>query len=615
MARIILIPLALILLLVVAAALLIPLFVDEDKILALAADTLQEQTGATLTVNGDTSLSLFPVLGVSLTDAAITLPEKSRPDARVRSLQIGVQILPLLSGRVEIDTFSLDGLSARIESEAEQKALDTSTLSDRELDNFYAQRRQSLAAAGEAAGTEFALAVPLALNVNRLAITDAEIELVDAQGSAPSIIKITSLRASDLNLDGRAMPLAMALQVKGDQAVDVHLKGDILFAQQEQIASLDKLAITIAGATAQPLELLASGPIDLPRRIADLQLKLTTGATKGSGKLRYANFESPQIDSTLHLNLLDPALLALAGPEAAGAADSSGGDGDAPLPLDAIRTIDTRAVLTIDEVRSGGHTIENVQARLRAVDGVVRLEKLSGDLYGGQLDARATFNGKHNTATLDTSGSVSNLDIARTLAAAESEAQVRGKAGLHWQLRSRGRTANELTAALNGPIKLDTDAVELQGTSVEKTLCQAVALTNKEKLTTVFPATTRFKTVAASIQLADGKARLQPLQAELNDVALTGNGKFNLMTEEFSATFKARLSPGLEELDHACRVSKRLVAIDWPVNCSGNVNTEPSNWCRVDTEQIITDLTVNEGKRKLEKEASKLLNKLFKKSD
>jgi AsmA protein len=58
-------------------------------------------------------------------------------------------------------------------------------------------------------------------------------------------------------------------------------------------------------------------------------------------------------------------------------------------------------------------------------------------------------------------------------------------------------------------------------------------------------------------------------------------------------------------------VSKRLTAIDWPVECAGSVGTEPGKWCRVDAEKILQDLTVNEGREKLEKKAGKLLDKLF----
>ena len=190
-----------------------------------------------------------------------------------------------------------------------------------------------------------------------------------------------------------------------------------------------------------------------------------------------------------------------------------------------------------------------------------------------------------------------------------------GTATAPWQLHSRGRTTNELTTALNGPVNLTTEDVVLRGTSVEKLLCQAVALTNKEQLTATFEENTRFETLTATIQIADGQADLSPLQATLPHVTLTGNGRLDLLTQDFDSTFKARLLPELEQLDNACRVSKRLTSIDWPVNCSGDIRSEPAKWCRVDTTQILQDLTVNEGKDKLKKKASKLFNKLFNNDD
>jgi uncharacterized protein involved in outer membrane biogenesis len=348
--------------------------------------------------------------------------------------------------------------------------------------------------------------------------------------------------------------------------------------------------------------------------VADLQLALELGETKGSGSLRYAGFESPQIDTSLQLNLLDPALFALAGPEAAAAAsgDTPSTSGDEPLPLDAIRLIDTRADLRIDKARFDAHTVSDMRVKLRAVDGVIQITSLTGDLHGGKLDLQATFNGKHNTAKLKTAGSLTAMDIASALAAVESDPILTGTAGLNWQLHSKGRSVNELVAALSGPVKLRTEQVVLQEMSVEHMVCQAVALTNQEQLTATFPAYTKFQTLSAEIQLADGKARLRPLLAELPQIALVGTGAFDLLSQNFKASVKATLSPELEQLDRACRVSKRLTAIDWPVNCKGNVSTDPAKWCSVDTEEIIQDLAKNEGKRKLQKEANKLLKKLFK---
>ena len=141
--------------------------------------------------------------------------------------------------------------------------------------------------------------------------------------------------------------------------------------------------------------------------------------------------------------------------------------------------------------------------------------------------------------------------------------------------------------------------------------CKAVALTNQEALTATFPTSTNFTTLGADIQLADGLAKLRPLRAELAHISLQGNGACNLLSRDFEATFKASLSPELETLDRACRVSKRLTAIDWPVDCEGNANGEPSSWCKVDTQEIIEDMTKNEVQRQLKKNAGKLLDKLF----
>ena len=617
MSRLILIPLAIILLLVVAAGILVPLLLDEEKVLAIASAQLQEQTGATLTVGGDTSLSLFPVLGISLADASLTLPGEEEAAVHTRALSIGVQMMPLLSGNVQIDSIRVDGLTAKLVSAEQPPGVDTSKMNDRELDAFYKARRQAITQAGDAAGAEVALAVPLALNVAQLIVTDARIESIDATTDESTVIELIKFEASSLNLEEKPIPIAAQVRMPGEQVIELDMEGVIRINQETQQLSLDDLQVQIRGATAQPLNATISGKIDTPRQIADLQLKLELGPTRGAGTLRYASFESPQVDTVLQLNLLDPALLALAGPDAAAQAQSEAApaSGDEPLPLDVIRLIDTKAQLSVEQAVFDAHTVTDVLIKLRALDGVVKVSTFTGELHGGKLDLTATFNGKHNSARLVSAGTLTQLNIASALAAMESEPLFTGAASLDWKINGQGRTTNELIQGLKGPIKLTTIQPVLKGMSVEKMLCQAVALVNQEALTATFPADTSFKTLGADLQLNDGKLQISPLSAELAQVKLSGSGNLDLLSQDFKTTFKARLTPELEQLDRACRVSKRLTAIDWPVTCKGNTSEDPAKWCGVDTEDIITDLTKNEAKRAVEKEASKLLNKFFNKGD
>lgn len=613
MRRAILITCAVLLLLVVAAVLLLPLFLDREKVLAMATQAVQEQTGATLAVSGDLELSLFPTLGVSFSGASITMEGSSRPDLEIGAAEIGVQLLPLLSRQVEIDTISVNGLTARVVAAPPAERVDTSGYSDAELDAWYAQRRREREAAGQAAGAEAALAVPLALNVSSLEVADARVETLDPATGQTSVLELRSLQASGLNLEGAPIPLALVLHVPGETPLDIAAEGEIAIAADSDTLSFEEIRLDISGATAEPVALTLAGTADLGRQSANVNLLLELGPTRGDGTLRYASFESPQIDANLDLNLLDPALLALAGPEAADAADgeTAAASGDEPLPLDALRAIDTRAALRVESARFGAHTIENLSLRLRALEGVIELSEVSGRLHGGQLAAVATFDGRHNIAQLRTQGGLDALDIATALAAMESAPVLSGSASLDWELAAQGGTVNALTAALAGPVKLATTDIVLHGTSVERLLCRAVALTNNEKLTSTFEPDTHFTELYADVVIAGGEARLSPLRAELEAVRLSGSGSFDLLAQDFDATFKARLSPGLEELDPACRVSKRLTAIDFPVNCRGEVSAAPGDWCKVDAEKIVTDLALSEGKRKLEKKAGKLFNKLL----
>lgn len=606
-------------LLVVAAALLIPLLVDEDRLMALAADTLEQRTGATLTVNGGASFSLLPRIALELDEVELALPGESQPDLSARSLDIGVQLMPLFSGKVEIEALLLKGLLVNVPPTPKQPAIDTSAMSDAELDAYYAARREALAEAGQHGGAGDALALPMALEVGHLSLANSRVVLLAEGNGEPTVIDIDRLEANDLNLEGRPVPFKLALILPPGDGVDpikVNLDTTFTLDAQAQTLTLPALSATVTGATTQALKLNATGTADIQRLAADLDLQLAIGAAKGQGTLRYAAFESPQIDANLHFNQLSPALLALAGPEAASEEDDAeeASSGDEPLPLDTLRAIDSRVDLRVDTASVDAHDITNLQLKLRAVDGVVRINRLSGEVHGGELSMSATIDGKHNSARLQTRGSLTGLDIPQLLQALEAEPTVSGKANLNWELASSGATSNALRRKLHGPIALHTSNLVLHGMGIERMLCKTVALVNREQLADDLPTDSTFEALTVDIQVEEGVARLTPLRAELPHVALTGTGDIDLATLGFEAVFKASLDQGLSELDPACRVNERYTAIDWPVNCAGSLGGDPGQWCKVDSGDIVEELTKNEVQRKVQKEAGRLFDKLLNKN-
>jgi AsmA protein len=613
MPRILLYLLGIPLMLVIAALLVLPLFIDEEKLIKLATAELEARSGAKLSVRGDAGLNLFPRLALRLGDTVLQLPGEEQPEISARELSVEVFLRPLLSREVVIKGLELDGLVLTLPARQAVEVPDLATLSDAELERFYAARRKTLQeTAAMGAGAVFG--APLALNVASLQLTDARIILQQPAGAEPVVLDLPLLRGTDLNLEGKPASLTLQLRMAGEQSLSLDLATIFSASADSQTVNLQELELELAGATPAPVTLRASGSVNLEKRLAELAVELDNGATQGSGTVRYAAAESPQVDAVLRMNLLDPALLLLAGPEAATSADTGAADGDAALPLDALRLADTRADLRVERAVVGAHTIENLRLRLRAVEGVATFDTISGTLHGGKLDATAILNARLSTPTLTTRGELAELDTAVLLLALEADPVLSGRADARWQLESRGGSRNALIAALEGEIRLDTEALTLEQVGVERMLCQVMAQVNQEPLQNELPMRSSFSSASARIQLSGGEARLNPLLADLDHVGLRGEGKLDLLSNDFVASFRARLAPTLAEVDPACRVNQRLAAIDWPVNCRGQLGGEPGNWCKVDSEAIIADLARRELENMAREEGGRFLQRLLQRS-
>lgn len=599
--------------LLLVAVLIIPLFLDTETLVAIAAKQIEEQSGIELRVDGDASLSLFPKVALAMSEVRADLPDNG---GRVEAdtLATGVALMPLFSGTVEVASLLLEGVTvttvAEDEAVAKAESLDTSTLSDAELDAFYALRKQAReSAAAEASGS--VIAVAMSLEVGELTLRDIRVLTVDQKEEVLSEIRLEELLATGLNIDGRPVPLTARVSLPDDEAplsviVDTTFTADV----NSNVVTIDSLNARVTGATQAPLEVNASGRVTLTTQVADLDLSLRSEGLSGTGSVRYATFESPQIDAELELSELTPALLVLAGPEAAEAADTPEST-PSDLPLHTLRMIDTRARLRIDAVTLDAHVLEGVDATLRIVDGVASLAPVRATVHGGAIAFSAELNGRYNTARLSTEGNVADFDLAEATAALDAGVAASGTADLSWEVAGSGATTDQLLGSLTGPISFDTQAITIRDIALEGMVCRGVALVNQESLSAEFPADTAFQELHAEVTLVEGVARLDPLTAQLTALGLNGTGELNIASGDLRASLRAQLSEGLAELDPACRINERYTELRWPVECQGNLAGDPADWCGVDTTEIVKDLAEGELKRKASKEAGRLFNKLF----
>ncbi|MBZ0133261.1 MAG: AsmA family protein [Rhodocyclaceae bacterium] len=87
---------------------------DANKWKGEIAQLVKEKKERSLKIEGDLSLSLFPAIGVRLGKATLSEHKSEQVFAAVDNARISLQLLPLLSKQVVVDTVALEGVKARV---------------------------------------------------------------------------------------------------------------------------------------------------------------------------------------------------------------------------------------------------------------------------------------------------------------------------------------------------------------------------------------------------------------------------------------------------------------------------------------------------------------------
>lgn len=109
MLRKIVIGLGVVIVLLVAAVIVVPLLIPAETYKEQITKQVQAVTGRRLTIKGDASVSVFPRIAIQVNDVSFSNAKGAREAQMVTLSRLDVQLklLPLLTGRVEIDSFVL----------------------------------------------------------------------------------------------------------------------------------------------------------------------------------------------------------------------------------------------------------------------------------------------------------------------------------------------------------------------------------------------------------------------------------------------------------------------------------------------------------------------------
>jgi AsmA protein len=244
--------------LVLLSLLIIPQFVDVQQYKPEIEKRVSEATGRPFTLGGDLGLSLFPWVGLSLSDLHLGSPPgfKEKDLVAVKSFEVRVKLIPLLSKDIQVKRFILEGPRIVLERRKDGRG------------NWESIGKPSSAVSDKvpeekkgAPESESGSGLPIkSLAVGEFAIRDGSVLWIDHVNGERREISDLTLRLEDVSLD-RPIGLALSVRLEGNP---LSIEGKVGPVGKEPgkgtipldlaVQALKQLEMSLKGKIVDPLE-------------------------------------------------------------------------------------------------------------------------------------------------------------------------------------------------------------------------------------------------------------------------------------------------------------------------------------------------------------------------
>lgn len=574
---------------VIAAAVLIPIFVNPNDYKPQIEALVKAKTGRQLTLQGDIKLSVFPWLGLRLGPTRLSNPPgfSGASFAKVASSELRVKLLPLLDRRVELGTVVLDGLVLNLERNRNGRP---------NWAGFGRPGSETKPSSAESARGGGAPPIA-ALAIGGVRVIDATLRWNDRRSGARVALRNLNLTTGAIRsgrsfhvdlgfaLTGKALPKAgvnvrlrsvvtfdlgrRTLTLKGlvVDLGDLKLTGDVSGTQvlsaprlqgRFKIADFDprrlfpELGLSVPR-TADPKALTNAsaelGFVSTPARLAVDPLSLTLDDTHLTGRFAVRRFARPSMSFALDVDRLDldrylpppakgpggkapvAAVPATPGGVAAGAAGT--------LPVGALRKFDLDGTLRIGELTAFKLHAKDIRVTVRSRNGDLRIHPATARLYGGTYSGDIGLNAGARVPRLSMNEHLEGVQVGALVRDLAGVRKVSGTGDLYARLTARGGNIAYLRRTLNGKVGLALKDGAFEGVNLTHVVCTAWALYKRRPPPPAAPPRTRFGSLTANAAITGGVLRNRDLLLTSPVLRATGAGTANLVNRTLDYGLKA----------------------------------------------------------------------------
>ena len=561
--------------LIIAGAVIAPFFIPVDVYKNQITVAARDATGRDLVIDGDVSLSIFPRLELQAEEVKFSNVAGGRAPqmASLKELIVRLQLMPLLSGEVRVDSFVLVDPVIALEVDPDGNSnwtFDTGTAPEPEAE---AQDTGSAPAL-----TEISLG-DVRLENGKVSYRDARnaqvVELSDINMS----VSLPSLDAP-FELDGSVVwnkkqvgltvggASARALMDGNPSAVKVELDVDVVSVEFDGSAKVSE-PLAVAGDVSlevpsiRNLAAWTGSPIDAPGEglgplsiAGDLDMKgakvsfnnakigLDGMAADGdfmvdtSGKV-------PYLKGRLDWDRLDLNLYVAEGSAPAGAAEEAQGPADwsdEEIDFSGLKSANADFDLSVGEILIDKMKIGKSAVKVGLKDGrlAVNLSELA--LYEGAGTANIVINARSKVPLIQETISVTGVQLEPLLTDAAGFDRMDGTGNLKISVNTHGRSERQLVAGLNGTGSILFADGAIRGVNIgEMIRNSASAFLGKTERN---EASTEYAEMKGTFTITNGVVSNQDLYLVGPYAEVTGSGAadMNQRTVKYRVVPKATLS-------------------------------------------------------------------------
>lgn len=496
--------------LLIAGAIALTFIFDPNQYKGQIIQLVKAKTGRELRIDKKIGWSFFPQLGVEAGGLELSNAPGfgKEPFAKIDAAGVRVAFLPLLSGKIDINTVYLHGLALNLAKNAAGKT---------NWDELVAAGKEKEPAPPVEKG---AGKLPLeSLSVGRLELRRANIRWRDEAAGSTLAVQNLELTTSKF-VAGAPMDLNLAFELARDKAAPVKLA-----LKSRVTASSDAL------------------------KLANVDLKVDD--SRLTGGIDIHNFASPALRFDLALDRIDLDRYLPATPEqpaaAGGKSAPAAAEKPVELPLATLRSLDVNGKLRIQDLKAFNLRSKDVRTQIAAKGGLITLGPNQAKLYDGSYRGQTVMDVRGKVPQYRMDESLEHVQIGPLLKDMQLFDNYTGTGNVAVKLTAQGFDARQIKQNLNGTANIAFRDGRIEGVDLVKLIDQARALADaaKGKPVTVKAQasdSTVFKSLTANVKIANGIARNEDLNLDGVNLRATGRGSADLVHETLDYRMKVTVA-------------------------------------------------------------------------